>query len=109
GSTLGLERAATVEVRTKVAFAAKTPRDTAYAPIGPAQPRRLVGDTVTLHGPRREGDVLPEGSLRRVELVVNSRVAASQDVPGDGQVHELTFRVPIQQSCWVALRQFPHG
>src|SRR5213078_4159803 len=68
GATLRLDRPSTVEARAKVAFAAQTPRDTAYGPVVPAQPRRLVGDTVTLHGPRREGDFLPGGSPRRVEL-----------------------------------------
>ena len=107
GSTLRLDRGATVDVHAKVAFAAQTPRDTAYGPIAPAQPRRLVGDTVTLHGPRREGEFLAGGSLRRVELVVNGRAVDHRDVPADDAVHELTFRLPLERSSWVAVRQFP--
>jgi hypothetical protein len=107
GSTLRLDRGTTVDVQAKVAFAAQTPRDTAYGPIAAAQPRRLVGDTVTLHGPRREGDFLTRGSLRRVELVVNGQAVAHRDVPADDAVHELTFRLPVERSSWVALRQFP--
>jgi hypothetical protein len=107
GSILRLERGTTLDVRAKVAFAAQTPRDTAYGPIAPAQPRRLVGDTVTLHGPRREGDFLTGGSLRRVELVVNSRVVDHRDVPADDNVHDLVFHLPLARSSWVALRQFP--
>jgi hypothetical protein len=107
GSTLHLDRPSTVEVRATVAFAAQTPRDTAHTAIGPAQPRRLVGDTVTLHGPRREGDFLAGGSPRRVELIVDGRVVDHRDVPADNAVHELAFRVPIERSGWVALRQFP--
>jgi hypothetical protein len=96
-----------VEVRARVAFAAETPRDTAYAHVLPGQPRRLVGDTVTLHGERREGDLLPRGSPRRVELIVNGDVAAAQDVPADDEIHDLLFRVPVVRSSWMALRQFP--
>src|SRR6185503_12920880 len=25
----------------------------------------------------------------------------------DGKVHELSFELPVQTSCWVALREFP--
>src|SRR5262245_36999048 len=107
GSTLRLDRGANVDVGAKVAFASQTPRDTTSGPIAPAQPRRLVGDTVTLHGPRREGDFLAGGSLRRVELVVNGRVVEHRDVPADDAVHELTFRLPVERSSWVAVRQFP--
>jgi hypothetical protein len=42
-----------------------------------------------------------------VELVVNGRVAAAQEVPADGGEHPLEFSVPIERSSWVALRHFP--
>jgi len=32
---------------------------------------------------------------------------ASQKVPADGQAHALTFQIPVEQSSWIALRQFP--
>jgi hypothetical protein len=107
GSMLRPDQPLEVDVRAKVAFGAQTPRDTAHSPIGPVQPRRLVGDTVTLHGPRLEGEILPAGTPRRVELVINGRVVDYRDLPGDNQVHDLLFRVPIERSSWVALRQFP--
>ena len=42
-----------------------------------------------------------------VELIVNGRVAAARNVPADGEVHDLNFGIEIEQSSWVALRQFP--
>jgi hypothetical protein len=42
-----------------------------------------------------------------VELVVNGQPAASQEVPADGTVHDLSFDVQIDRSSWVALRNFP--
>jgi hypothetical protein len=66
---------------------------------------RVAGDTRILHVPRsREWEA---GGERRVELVVNGRVAATQTVPADGALHQLAFRLPIERSSWVALRQFP--
>jgi hypothetical protein len=107
GDRLDLDKPATVDVRTQVAFAAHTPRAVAYGSVIPAGGRRFSGDTVNLHGPRREGQFTREGEPRRVELVVNGRVAAGSDVPADGQVHDLHFNVAIERSSWVALRHFP--
>jgi hypothetical protein len=42
-----------------------------------------------------------------VDVVVNGRAVATQMVPADSAVHELSIAVPIDQSSWVALRQFP--
>jgi len=49
----------------------------------------------------------PTGPTRKVELIVNGKVAATKEVPADDKPHEITFDVPIKQSSWVALRQFP--
>jgi hypothetical protein len=106
GDRLDLERPATVPIRAKVAFASRTPRTVAQGLV-PAAGRRLVGDTVDLHGPRRDGEFLPSGGLRRVELVVNGRVVATRDVPADDAVHDLHFLIRIERSSWIALRQFP--
>ena len=65
-------------VQAKVAFAARTPLAVAHGGVVPAGGRRLVGDTVNLHGPRREGEFTPEGEARRVELVVNGRVGRDE-------------------------------
>lgn len=107
GDRLELEEPGTVAVRAKVAFAARTPLAVAHGGVVPAGGRRLVGDTVNLHGPRREGEFTAEGEPRRVELVVNGRAVAGREVPADDEIHELEFRVPIERSSWVALRHFP--
>jgi hypothetical protein len=61
---------------------------------------------VLLHGPRRPEEAR-RGGKRLVEVVVNGRVAASQEVPADGQPHDLSFTVRIDRSSWVTLRHFP--
>jgi hypothetical protein len=53
------------------------------------------------------GAQLPKGKTRLVELIVNGRVAAKQEVAADDKVHDLEFTVPIEASSWVALRHFP--
>ncbi|MFI5455179.1 MAG: CehA/McbA family metallohydrolase [Isosphaerales bacterium] len=107
GDHVELEKPETVPVRATVAFAARTPLAVSHGGVVPAAGRRLVGDTVNLHGPRREGEFTPEGEPRRVELVVNGRAVASHEVPADGRVHDIEFNVPIERSSWVALRHFP--
>src|SRR5206468_439336 len=44
---------------------------------------------------------------RLVEIVVNGKVVASQEVPADDKLHTLAFPVKVERSSWVALRQFP--
>lgn len=94
-----------VTVSATVAFAAEQPNAVAYGGITPSGGRRVVGDTRLLHAPRESG--IQSGGQRLVEIVVNGNVAAKQSVPADGQLHELEFTIPINQSSWVALRQFP--
>ncbi|HWB04591.1 MAG TPA: CehA/McbA family metallohydrolase [Verrucomicrobiales bacterium] len=43
----------------------------------------------------------------KVELLVNGRPAASQNIKADGTTRPLQFDVDIQQSSWVALRILP--
>src|SRR6185437_816449 len=81
------------------------PLAVAYGNITPAAGSRMLGDTVELHGPRHEQIV--HGGQRRVEIVVNGQRVASRQVEADDQVYELKFNLPIRQSSWVALRQFP--
>jgi len=78
-----LEGPGMVEVRAKVAFAGKLPLGTA------------------------RGAALPTGPTRLVEIVVNGKAVAAERVPADDQAHDLTFRVKVERSSWVALRQFP--
>lgn len=105
GGTVELEHGREVAIHAKVAFAPETPEAVAYGTRWPEGGKRFVGDTVTLHGPRSER--LLAGGERRVEIVVNGRVAATRVIPADGHEHLLSFQVPITRSSWVALRQFP--
>jgi hypothetical protein len=107
GDRLELESAATVDVRARVAFAARTPLAVAHGGVVPAAGRRFIGDTVNLHGPRRDGALTAEGESRLVELIVNGRVAATREVPADDRVHDVEFTVSIDRSSWVALRHLP--
>jgi hypothetical protein len=100
-----LDAAGSVVVRAKVAFAQEQPLAVAHGGITPESGRRVVGDTVLLHGPRR--DEFERGGERSVEIIVNGEAVAQEKVPPDGAVHDLEFRVPIQHSSWIALRQFP--
>src|SRR5262245_44009370 len=42
-----------------------------------------------------------------VELVVNGIVVATRNVVADGQLHDVTVDVPIDQSSWIAARILP--
>ena len=94
-----------VTVKASVAFAAEQPNAVAYGGILPQGGRRVVGDTRLLHAPRQSG--VQRGGNRLVEFIVNGNVVHSENVPADGKIHELTAQLPINQSSWVAIRQFP--
>lgn len=94
-----------VEITAKVAFAAETPRAVAYGLLDPPEGKRAVGDTRVLHAPRNSEYVT--GGERLVEIVRNGEVVAQKKVPADGQVHDLKVTVPVSESSWIALRQFP--
>jgi hypothetical protein len=96
---------AKVAVHARVAFAPQVPKAIAHGTQESLTRRRIVGDTVELHGPR--GEEMVTGGDRLVELIVNSRVAGMVKIPADGKMHDLQFEVPIERSSWVALRQFP--
>ncbi len=83
GGTVALEQGGKVTLKAKVAFAADTPLGTS------------------------NGGQVPGGKTRRVEVVVNGSPVATQDVPADDKVHDLSFDVAIDKSSWVALRHFP--
>ena len=101
---VSLNRPATVVVKTEVAFAQEQPSVVAHGEVVGAT-RRIVGDTVVLHGER--SDAIQQGGDRTVELVVNGRVVDSRTVPANGELHQVEFRVPVEHSSWVAIRQFP--
>lgn len=76
------------------------------AALLPLRPQDDVG--------KRPSDVKPYWSLERarigtsrrvpVELVVDGRVVATQDVVADGTPHDLRMTVAVPRSSWVALR-----
>lgn len=105
GDELRLAQPGPVTVRAKVAFSPETPLEVYYGGAMPAGGPRLLGDTVVLHETKGPG-VFGDGR-RKVELVVNGRAIAEQEVPADGREHEVEFKVGLDRSSWVALRQFP--
>ncbi len=42
-----------------------------------------------------------------VEIVVNGRVAATQNLVADGTIRTLTFDIPLERSSWIAARILP--
>jgi hypothetical protein len=102
---VALDKAGSVTVTAEVAFAPETPLAVAQGLVTPAAGRRVVGDTVELHGDRRHEYV--KGGERLVELIVNGEVVSQQSVPADGEPHQLKWTIPVSNSSWVALRQFP--
>ncbi len=83
GGEVALDAPGTVTVKAKVAFASE----------------------MLLGGAPGSGPIPP--GPKKVELVVNGQVAASQEVPADDKEHSLSFDVKIDRSSWVALRHFP--
>ncbi len=105
GNDVALADPGQVTVEASVAFAPEVPKAVAYGQIVPPEGRRAIGDTVVLHAERNRETV--EGGERLVELIVNGKRVAFQNVPADGEIHELKFDVKIERSSWVALRHFP--
>ena len=102
---LQLDGPGEVTVEATVAFAAEQPLAVAHGGIVPSGGRRVIGDTRLLHAPRDSG--IQRGGQRLVEIVVNGRVVAEQGIEADNNQHRLAFTVPIEESSWIALRQFP--
>jgi hypothetical protein len=100
-----IDQPATVSVVAQVAFAPATPVGVAYGTQEHNEGRRETGDTRELHAER--SDDVVEGGGRLVEVIVNGKVAASAKIPADGALHDLAFEIPVENSSWIALRQFP--
>jgi hypothetical protein len=83
GDTVKLDAPGKLAVTATVAFASELPLGTA------------------------KGGTVPAGKTRKVELIVNGRAVAEREVPADDRQHALTFEMPAERSCWVALRSFP--
>ncbi len=93
-----------VLIEAVVSFAPATPEGVAYGTVAP-EANRLTGDTRLLHAPRSMEYV--KGGERELEIIVNGEVITSRRVPADGKQHKLRFEIPVSQSSWVAMRQFP--
>ncbi len=106
GDSLHLDAPEAVKVIARMAIAPQMPRSVAYATRVPEGGRRLVGDTVTLHGSRTEDWVAP--GTREIELVVNGKVVQTKSIPCDGQEQLIEFTAQIESSSWLAVRVFPH-
>ncbi len=94
-----------VKVFAEVVFAPEVPEGVAYGTQQSAAGLSVSGDTVLLHGERSERRV--EGGSREVEIIVNGQPVAKRIVPADGKPHRIAVDLPISQSSWVAVRQFP--
>ncbi len=94
-----------VTVSALVSFAREQPRSVAQGGIIPSGGRRVMGDTRLLHAPRDTGT--QSGGVRRVEVIVNGEVVDSFDIAADNEVHAIRTQIDVQDSAWVALRQFP--
>ncbi len=102
---LQLDQPGVVTVLAEVAFAPQTPEGVAYGTQTSAAGRAVTGDTVILHRERSAGWV--SGGDREVEIIVNGRPLMKKTVPADGQLHKIEATIPMNQSSWVAVRQFP--
>jgi hypothetical protein len=105
GDELHLDTPRTVRVTGKVAFSSETPLEVEYGQAAPVGGLRFLGDTVHQHPVT--GTASANERQRLVEIIVNGQVKAKTTVPADDQPHDVSFNVPIEQSSWIALRQFP--
>ncbi len=107
GDELALDKPRTVQLEAKVAFATEVPPGQSHGVAPPDERARYIGDNVVLHGPRYPDIARRRVGNRLVEVVVNGKVVASQEVPADEKIHSLSIPVKIDRSSWVALRHFP--
>ena len=102
---VAIDEARAVTVRAEVAFAPETPAAVAYGTEPAPEGRRESGDTRELHG-LRTGETV-RGGMRLIEVIMNGQVLASEQILADGESHTLEFQINVDQSSWIALRQFP--
>ena len=50
---------------------------------------------------------IADGRTVPVEIVVNGKAVATQNIEADGKIHDLKFSVPITESSWIAARVIP--
>ncbi len=103
GETVELKAPGKVKVRFEVAFGSQTPPGVKHG-IVPVAGRGRVGAPGVLDPDTEQKPQLPE---RYVEVIVNGRSVAVSLVQANNRPHPLVFDVPIEESGWIAVRQFP--
>ena len=100
GSELKLGTPGTVKVSTK--FAALLPE------IQPPEMKGMAKRPLELK-PYWELERARMGASRKVpvEVIVNGKTVARQDVEANGKTIDLNFDIPIEKSSWVAMRVWP--
>ncbi|MEM8667525.1 MAG: CehA/McbA family metallohydrolase [Planctomycetota bacterium] len=105
GDDVRLDRPGSVTIKAQMAFSPRTPEAVAYGTQESDGGRAVVGDTVVLHRDRSESWI--DWGERKVEIIVNGQVVATSQIPADGSVHVIEQPITIDQSSWIAIRQFP--
>jgi hypothetical protein len=102
GSELRLAVAGEVELKTRVA---------ALLEPAPTKQTEKIRKARPDHKPfwDLERARLGNGRTVPVEVVVNGRPVARQEIVADGSAQDVSFRVPVKESSWVCLRIFPSG
>jgi hypothetical protein len=100
GSERRLDAPGTVKVRAKVAAMLSEQ----VSPEG-----RLIRERPIEQKPYWDVERTRIGDSRKVplEVVVNGRPVARQEIEADGVLRDVEFDVPIERSSWVALRIYP--
>ncbi len=97
GSEVKLASPGTVKITMKAA---------AYLPVIPDEKiRKLPYDEKPYWDIERAR--IGESREAPVEIVVNGKVVARQNLLADGKVHDLSFQAPVTRSSWVAARILP--
>lgn len=94
GSELRLKQPTTVKVTVQAAALLDT------------QPRPDIQNAPVDRKPFWDIERARIGSSRQVpvELLVNGVSVQTQNITADGTAHDLSFDVPVEKSCWLALR-----
>jgi hypothetical protein len=100
GSELNLAKPGTVKVTADVA---------AYLDPEPSDEARRIYDRPLSEKPYWSAERSRIGTSRKVpvELIVNGKAVARQEIGANGAFREITFETPIEHSSWVALRIYP--
>ncbi len=104
GSELRIEHPSTVKVRVDAAALLAGADDHDADQAAARRVRETSIDSKPYWSVERARD--PNSFLIPVEVIVNGRAVARQEIEGDGAIHSLVFDVPIERSSWIACRIF---